>query len=35
MNALVTQLLAAVEARGDGALDDSALLKLTRDLNGG
>lgn len=35
LNALVTQLLAAVEARGDGALDDSALLKLTRDLNGG
>lgn len=35
LNALVTQLLAAVKARGDGALDDSALLKLTRDLNGG
>lgn len=35
LNALVTQLLAAVEARGDGALDDSALLKLARDLNGG
>jgi len=35
LNALVTQLLAAVEARGYGLLDDAALLKLTRDLNGG
>lgn len=34
LNALVTQLLVAVEARGYGKLDDSALLKLTRELNG-
>ncbi len=34
LNALVTQLLAAVEARGYGMLDDAALLKLTRELNG-
>lgn len=35
VNALVTQLLAAVEARGYGMLDDAALLKLARELNGG
>ena len=33
MAALVTQLMAALNARGDGALDHSALLKLTREFN--
>lgn len=33
MAALVTQLMAALKARGDGGLDHSALLKLTRELN--
>jgi 2-hydroxy-3-oxopropionate reductase len=33
VTALVTQLMAAVKARGDGGLDHSALLKLTRSLN--
>lgn len=28
------QLVAALDARGDGHLDHSALLKLTRELNG-
>ena len=32
--AMVTQLVAALRARGDGDLDHSALLKLSRELNG-
>jgi 2-hydroxy-3-oxopropionate reductase len=34
VGALVSQLLAAVRAQGDGALDHSALLKLTERLSG-
>jgi 2-hydroxy-3-oxopropionate reductase len=32
--AIVTQLMSALRARGDGGLDHSALLRLTRALNG-
>lgn len=34
MAALVSQLVSALKARGDGNLDHSALLKLARELNG-
>ncbi len=34
VTALITQLVAALRARGDGDLDHSALLKLARELNG-
>jgi 2-hydroxy-3-oxopropionate reductase len=33
LTALVSQLMAAVQARGDGQLDHTALLKLVRSLN--
>jgi 2-hydroxy-3-oxopropionate reductase len=32
--ALITSLVAALKARGDGGLDHSALAKLIRELNG-
>ena len=34
LGALVAQLVAAMEARGDGGLDHSGLLKLAEELSG-
>jgi 2-hydroxy-3-oxopropionate reductase len=34
LGAVVAQLVGSVKARGDGALDHTALLKLVEDLSG-